>query len=47
MYAALGKPFSVNSNLGSIPVHSATCMRIETVCPYTGGQLAFLNTKEN
>lgn len=47
MYAALGKPFSVNSNLGSIPVHSATCMRIETVCPYTGGQLAMLNTKEN
>lgn len=27
MYAALGKPFQVNSNMGPIPVAGSTCVR--------------------
>lgn len=46
-YTAAGLPFQVNSNMGPIPVHAATCSRIENVCPYTGSKLAMLNTKEN
>lgn len=38
-YSAAGLPFQVQSNMGAIPVASATCRRIEA-CQDTGPQLA-------
>lgn len=45
-YVAAGLPFQVQSSHGPIPVHSATCRRIEA-CQDTGTHLALLNTKED
>ena len=41
-YAAAGKSFQVNSNMGPIPVAGATCVRFTAKCPYTGTTLAML-----
>lgn len=46
MYSALGKPFQVISNMGSIPVQAATCVRFTSSCPYTWQQIALLTTME-
>lgn len=42
MYSALGKSFQVKSSHGPIPVGSATCVRVENACPYTGSKLAMM-----
>ncbi len=45
MYAAMSKPFQVNSNHGPIPVAGAACVRFTNSCPYTGQQLAMVEIK--
>lgn len=45
MYAAMSKPFQVKSDHGPIPVVGASCIRFTASCPYTGQQLAMVETK--
>jgi hypothetical protein len=44
IYTHMGKPFSVNSDHGPIPVIKATCRRVEA-CHDTGERLALLTSE--